>query len=343
MKKMLITGGAGFIGSNAAVHFVQKGWEVHLFDSLQRRGTESNLDALRAEIDVGFTRGDIRDDEAFVACIRQEGPFDAVLHLAAQVAVTTSVADPREDFEVNALGTFNVLESVRRHTPKAKVIFASTNKVYGDLRNHQVVKGESGYEFSDIPNGVDESTLLDFHSPYGCSKGAADQYMHDYSRIYGLRTYVLRQSCIYGTRQVGIEDQGWVAWFAIAALLGKPITVYGDGHQVRDLLWVEDLVDLYERCLLSDHHGLVLNVGGGRNNCLSVRGALKEIGNLRGAPLKPVEADWRPGDQKCFYSNNSAARRVLGWQPTTTVKDGLARLWAWVRANESRIGGIHST
>ena len=237
---ILITGGAGFIGVNSARYFAEQGWDIAILDNLSRRGTEDNLNWLREQIDLRFERADIRDPAAVDRILADHQP-DLVLHLAAQVAVTTSVTDPREDFEINALGTFNLLEAVRRFSPDSFIITASTNKVYGKMAERGVVERNGRYEYADLPGGVDEQQPLDCHSPYGCSKGTADQYTLDYSRIYGLKTTSFRQSCIYGTRQFGIEDQGWVAWFTIAAVLGKPITLYGDGKQIRDVLQVDDL------------------------------------------------------------------------------------------------------
>ncbi|HEV8308715.1 MAG TPA: SDR family NAD(P)-dependent oxidoreductase, partial [Methylomirabilota bacterium] len=240
-RTVLITGGAGFIGSNAARAFLESGDRVRVFDNLARKGAEVNLRWLRTAGPFELVRDDLRNFEA-VAGALEKGPVDLVLHLAGQVAVTTSVADPREDFEINALGSFNLLEAVRRSGQNPVVIYASTNKVYGGLPRVGIVERDGRYGFRDLPEGIPETWPLDFHSPYGCSKGAADQYFLDYARIYGLRTVVFRQSCIYGYRQFGVEDQGWVAWFAIAAALGRPITVYGDGKQVRDVLFIDDLI-----------------------------------------------------------------------------------------------------
>ena len=246
MSNILITGGAGFIGVNSASHFANRGWAVTVVDNLSRRGTDHNLAWLMQQHpEIRFERIDIRDASAMEQVMRDHHP-EMVLHLAGQVAVTTSYKNPREDFEINALGTFNVLEAVRLQAADAFVLNASTNKVYGGLESVPVERGPHGWRFRDLPGGIPETQPLDFHSPYGCSKGVADQYTIDYARIYGLHTCSFRQSCIYGTRQFGIEDQGWVAWFSIAALLGKAITLYGDGWQTRDVLDVRDLVQAYE-------------------------------------------------------------------------------------------------
>ena len=244
--KVLITGCAGFIGCHLTKYFLSIGNEVIGLDNLSRKGGQENLKWLQTlQGKFEFNKIDIRDFTEVSAIFKRCGQFDLILHLAAQVAVTTSVVDPREDFEINAFGTFNLLEATRLYSPDAFFEFASTNKVYGKMDNVNVVERNGRYEYDMLSKGVNEDYNLDFHSPYGCSKGAADQYVRDYNRIYGLRTVVLRQSCIYGTRQFGIEDQGWIAWFIIASLLEKPITIYGDGMQIRDVLWIEDLADVW--------------------------------------------------------------------------------------------------
>jgi CDP-paratose 2-epimerase len=341
-KTMLITGGAGFIGGHAALRFARQGWRVSILDDLSRRGTDVNLDEIREVTGCDFVLGDVRSPDEVEQWFRRAGRVDAVLHMAAQVAVTTSVTDPRSDFDVNALGTFNVLEATRRYAPEACVLFASTNKVYGGLEGRAVVLRDGRYDFAGRPNGVSESEPLDFHSPYGCSKGAADQYVRDYARIYGLRTVVVRQSCIYGTRQFGVEDQGWVAWFAIAAMSGRGITVYGDGRQVRDLLWIEDLLDLYERCLEAAPAGAIYNAGGGAANRASVLQALDALEVTLDRPIEREFSAWRPGDQKVFYSDNRRACQALGWMPETGVVDGLTMMVDWLRANETAVAGVRA-
>jgi CDP-paratose 2-epimerase len=266
---------------------------------------------------------------------------DVVLHLAAQVAVTTSVTDPREDFEINALGTFNVLDAVRRLSPKSFFINASTNKVYGRMEEVGVVERNGRYEYRDLPAGVDERQLLDFHSPYGCSKGTADQYTIDYSRIYGLKTVTFRQSCIYGTRQFGIEDQGWVAWFTIAAVLDKPITIYGDGKQIRDILQVEDLARAYEAAYRHRDRasGQAFNIGGGPGNTLSLLELLSDLETELGIRILPRWSDWRPGDQPVFVCNLAKAERLLGWRPQISVREGVRQLIHWVGENKALLIG----
>ncbi len=244
--RMFITGGAGFIGSNCADHFLQQGHTLTIFDNLTRTGSRANLDWLHERHGsrrLDIVEGDVRDYEAVTAAI---AGADVVIHLASQVAVTLSVQDPREDFEINALGTFNVLEAVRHFCPEAAFLYASTNKVYGGMEDVRIEEQVTRYAFADFEKGIPESYPLDFHSPYGCSKGAGDQYTLDYARIYGLRTISFRQSCIYGRRQFGVEDQGWVAHFVIAAIMKRPLSIYGDGKQVRDLLHVSDLIRAYE-------------------------------------------------------------------------------------------------
>jgi CDP-paratose 2-epimerase len=335
--KTLVTGGAGFIGSNYVARLLQRGEEVMIYDNLSRAGGPRNLAWLEDAFGTDafeFIEADVRDKEALSPVV---GRVDVVLHLASQVAVTTSVQNPREDFEINALGTFNVLEAARLSGHKPAVLYASTNKVYGEMEEIAVEEGESSYRYADLPHGVPETQPLDFHSPYGCSKGAGDQYVRDYARMYDLPTVVFRQSCIYGPRQFGIEDQGWVAWFVIAAVTGRPITIYGDGKQVRDVLYVEDLLDLYDRAVenLDTAAGNVYNVGGGPDNTLSIWqefGPLLE--DLLGKDIPVSWGDWRPGDQKVFVADIRKAQRELGWKPRYDVRSGVKRLVEWVSAHE---------
>jgi CDP-paratose 2-epimerase len=259
---------------------------------------------------------------------------DVIIHLAGQVAVTSSVKNPREDFEINALGTFNILESVRKYNPKTIILFSSTNKVYGDFE-HEVIETSKRYKYKDI-SGINEETLLDFHSPYGCSKGVADQYVRDYHRIYNLQTVVLRQSCVYGINQFGIEDQGWVAWFSIAANYNKKFKIYGNGKQVRDILYVSDLINLYERIIenIEDCSGKIYNVGGGENNTLSL---LELVDYLEIKLDKKLELDfenWRPGDQKIYVSDLTKIQKEIGWSPSINYKEGLDYLDSWIKKNE---------
>jgi CDP-paratose 2-epimerase len=339
--KIILTGGAGFIGCNAAARWIKRGENVVVVDDLSRRGSDKNLEWLKSQGKFSFYRQDIREDEKLSEIFREHRDAEAVVHLAAQVAVTTSVTDPRNDFEINALGTFNVLESVRRHCPAAAFVFASTNKVYGSLPHAKVAEVGGRYELVDRELGVPEEEPLDFHSPYGCSKGAADQYVIDYGRIYDLRTVSLRQSCIYGTRQMGVEDQGWVAWFSIAALLNKPITIYGDGKQVRDVLFVDDLCDLYDACIaqMDKVQGQAYNVGGGPGNRMSLLELIAELERRVGRELRPAMSAIRPGDQPVFVADVRKATRDLGWAPKTSVERGLSRLFDWISSNRELFVG----
>jgi CDP-paratose 2-epimerase len=333
----LITGGAGFIGSNYAARCISRGEKVLIFDNLSRAGAPRNLEWLNQTFSKNSYElivGDVRDAAAIQAATRNAA---RILHLAAQVAVTTSVVDPQTDFEINARGTFNTLEAARASGNFPAFIFASTNKVYGGMENVRVVEKETRYDYADLPEGASEEQLLDFHSPYGCSKGSGDQYVRDYFRIYQLPTLVYRQSCIYGLRQFGVEDQGWVAWFVIAAITGKPISIYGDGKQVRDVLFVDDLLDAYDAgfARLPQLGGQVFNIGGSRQNTLSVWVEFKPIlEKLLGKPIPTSTGDWRPGDQPVFISDIRKAQKLLGWTPKTGVESGISKLFEWIQANK---------
>jgi CDP-paratose 2-epimerase len=288
---------------------------------------------LQQQGDLCLRVADVRDASAVAdAAVNQ----DAIYHLAAQVAVTTSVQDPREDFEINALGTFNVLEAARQSASRPLVVYASTNKVYGGMEAVPFVEGDTRYAYADLPFGVPEDHQLDFHSPYGCSKGAGDQYTRDYFRIFGLRTVVFRQSCIYGPRQFGVEDQGWLAHFAISAATGRPVTIYGDGKQVRDVLWIDDLLNAYESVLMHPEVGAgeVFNLGGGPEFTLSIwRETGKLLESCAGHPVCASYREWRPADQRVYVSDIRKAQEVLGWKPLTSPEVGFQRLWAWVKNN----------
>ncbi len=337
-KNYLITGGAGFIGCNFVARLLKRNEKVTIFDNLSRSGSRLNLQWLRETFgDNAFKliQGDVRNAEAITEAAREA---DIILHLAAQVAVTTSVMKPREDFEINALGTFNTLEAARASRRNPVFLYASTNKVYGEMLDVAVVEDVTRYRYRDFPEGMDEQQPLDFHSPYGCSKGSGDQYVRDYARIYGLPTVVFRQSCIFGTRQFGIEDQGWVAWFVIASVLGRPISIYGDGKQIRDLLFVEDLLDAYDAAIKMKDRvaGNVFNIGGGSRNVISVWTEFAPIlEKLLGHPIQAKWGDWRPGDQKVFVSDIRRAKQILGWEPKVGVEEGIRRLFDWVVANKN--------
>ena len=317
-RRMLITGGAGFLGVNAAAHMIERGWHVTVFDNLSRAGTERNLEWLRAQHgkQVSFVKQDVRNPDALAEHVRGQ---DAILHLAGQVAVTTSLVDPVTDFDVNARGTLNMLEAVRLHNHDAPLVFASTNKVYGKL------------ELNSRP--CDESRGIDFHSPYGCSKGAADQYVRDYARCFHMNTVVLRQSCIYGAHQYGSEDQGWVAHFVHSILHDRPLTIYGDGKQVRDLLDARDLSRLYEIAFekIDTTRGRIYNVGGGPDNQRNLLEVIEQIGSLTGKRPHYSFADWREGDQAYYVSDITRAETELGWRPEIPFDQGLENLVAWAR------------
>jgi CDP-paratose 2-epimerase len=343
--KILVTGCAGFIGSHVVERYLAEGHQVWGLDNLSRPGSTKNLEILQALDHDGrfhFFPADIRIAGDIDRAIQAAGRLDAVIHEAGQVAVTTSVTEPRHDFEVNALGTFNVLDSVRRLSPEAAFLFASTNKVYGKLEHRQAVQAGKRYAYRDCPGGIPEDEPLDFHSPYGCSKGAAEQYVRDHHRIYGMRTVVFRQSCIYGTRQFGIEDQGWISWFTIAAMLRRPITVYGDGMQVRDVLWVGDLMDLYARALdrIDVAAGEIYNAGGGPQCTLSLLELLDSLERRLGRHIEHSFADWRPGDQRIFVADCAKAARELDWRPQVAPAEGLDRLAGWTEQNLELIAGL---
>jgi CDP-paratose 2-epimerase len=262
---------------------------------------------------------------------------DIIIHLAAQVAVTTSVINPRDDFEINALGTFNVLEAARLNERKPVFLYASTNKVYGGMEDVKVLEAPTRWCYADLPQGCPETQPLDFHSPYGCSKGCGDQYVRDYARIFNLPTVVLRQSCIYGPRQFGMEDQGWVAWMIIAAVTGRPLTIYGDGKQIRDVLHVEDLLNAYDIVIknINSVRGQVYNLGGGPENTMSIWTEFGPLlGKLLGKNVPVVCGDWRPGDQKVFVADIRKAERELGWKPKVRVEAGVQGLVEWVRESK---------
>jgi CDP-paratose 2-epimerase len=332
----LVTGGAGFIGSNYVHRLIGRGERVIIYDNLSRRGARANLEWLKKEHGEDSVRvvvGDVTDADALAQAARDR---DVIVHLAGQVAVTTSVTNPRQDFEANALGTFNALEAARLSGQDPVFLYASTNKVYGEMQEVGVVEEATRWRYADLEYGCSEAQPLDFHSPYGCSKGAGDQYVRDYARIYGLRSVVLRQSCIYGPRQFGIEDQGWLAWMIIAAVTGRQITIYGDGKQVRDVLHVDDLLNIYDAATagIKVAQGEVYNVGGGAQNVLAVWeefGPLLEKMLARKIPV--ARADWRPGDQKVFYADSRKAKSQLGWEPKIGLERGIERLVSWVKEN----------
>jgi CDP-paratose 2-epimerase len=334
----LITGGAGFIGSNLAHRLLGGGERVRVFDNLSRPGVEQNLQWLRETHGerVETVVADVRDAAQLRSAMNG---VSQVFHFAAQVAVTTSLVDPQGDFSVNAQGTLNVLEAVRVQRQPPAVVLTSTNKVYGGLEDVglQVEDGRYGPKDAGLrAHGVSEARPLDFHSPYGCSKGTADQYVVDYARSFGLATTVFRMSCIYGPRQFGTEDQGWVAHFILRALRGEPITLYGDGRQVRDVLFVDDLVDAFR---LAREHGArlagrVFNMGGGASNTISLLDLLDRIEDLHGERPRTDFDQWRTGDQRWYVSDTRAFQAATGWRPNVAADDGIERLYRWLAARQ---------
>jgi len=335
-KKYLITGGAGFIGSNYVHRLLARGEQVTIYDNLSRAGAPTNIAWLKEAFGEKGSKlivGDVADDALLTDAAADA---DVIVHLAGQVAVTTSVTNPREDFEANALGTFNALEAARASGRDPVFVYASTNKVYGGMENVALTEEPTRYRYADLEYGCPETQPLDFHSPYGCSKGTGDQYVRDYARIYGLRSVVLRQSCIYGPRQFGIEDQGWVAWMIIAAVTGRQITIYGDGKQVRDVLYVDDLLDAYDAAIenIDVAAGQVYNLGGGPGNVMAIWAEFGPIlERLLGRKIPVARGDWRPGDQKVFYADIRKAERELDWKPKIGVEEGVERLFEWVKEN----------
>lgn len=310
---------------------MNRNWDVAVIDNLSRTGADRNLETLQTGAFFTFSKVDVRH-RAAVDKIFSEQRFDAVIHLAAQVAVTTSVTDPRSDFEVNAFGTFNVLDAVRRNCPEAVFIFASTNKVYGKIADVPIECDGRRYRYVARRFGIAEMQSLDFLSPYGCSKGAADQCTLDFARMYGIPATTFRQSCIYGPRQFGIEDQGWVAWFAIAAILGRNINIFGDGRQVRDVLHVEDLARAYETAILNPDKiaGQAFNIGGGLDRTISLLDLVEMIESRLTKKIPLVSNDWRPGDQRVYISDIRKLEKQLGWTPEIPVERGIDQLLAWV-------------
>jgi CDP-paratose 2-epimerase len=341
-RPVLVTGGAGFIGSNLANALAERGHEVLVYDALSRPGVENNLAWLKERHGERILPvvADIRDEDELARAAREA---QAVYHMAAQVAVTTSMVDPREDFEINIRGTLNLLDAVRLKGDGTPVVFASTNKVYGDLADLEFRLDGGKYVAVDrevAGSGIGERRPLDFHTPYGCSKGAADQYVLDYARSFAMRTAVLRMSCIYGVRQMGTEDQGWVAHFLIRALEGRPITLYGDGCQVRDILDVSNAIEAYLKAWerIDGIKGRAFNLGGGPANAVSLRELLAHISGLLGREVDVEFADWRAGDQRYFVADTRAIGEALSLSPAVPWKQGVANLLEWLR--ESRLPSL---
>jgi len=342
-RSVLIFGGAGFVGSNWARYLLQNtDARVHLYDNLSRSWTRYNLQELqrlsggsgRLQISVE----DVRDSAAVQRAVQSA---TEIYHFAAQVAVTTSVVDPRLDYEINVGGTFNILEAVRKTGQRPFLLFTSTNKVYGELNAHRLLVSGTRYRYADI-RGVPESQRLDFHSPYGCSKGAADQYVHDYARIFDIPTVVFRMSCIAGPRQFGSEDQGWVAHFLHSALRGEPISIYGDGRQVRDVLCIYDLLQAFEavRQNQKDTVGQIYNVGGGPGNTVSLLELVREIEEITGRTLRYLLRPTRPGDQLIYVTDFNKLRRDTGWQPRMDLRQTLAEMYSWLQRSPDLFSAV---
>ena len=336
---ILITGGCGFVGSNIASRLLTEGKDVVVFDSLRRHGSADNLTWLRGLGLKTFIHGDIRNANDVATLIATVKPA-TIFHLCGQVAMTTSMENPRLDFEINVLGTINLLENVRQTCPQAAVIYSSSNKVYGDLGQLALAEKAKRYLIPSLPNGVDEKIGLDFHTPYGCSKGAADQYMLDYARNYGLNTVVFRHSTIYGGRQYATFDQGWVGWFAGQALAQQhdpkldAFTIAGDGKQVRDLLYVDDCVNCYLAAVthIQDARGQAFNIGGGMANSCSLLELFDELEDILKITPRYRRIDWRQGDQKFFVADIAKASRILKWQPKVPKREGIEAITKWVRS-----------
>lgn len=334
--KLLITGGCGFLGSNLASDALARSDELIVFDNLYRNGSRDNLTWLKGQGEFRFEHGDIRNQNDITRLIKENKP-DAIFHLAGQVAMTTSIANPRMDFEVNVIGTHNLLEAVRLYAPEAAVVYSSTNKVYGDLEQYTYRETETRYECVEKPNGFDEDTPMEFHSPYGCSKGAADQYMLDYARIFGLRTVVFRHSSMYGGRQFATYDQGWVGWFCQKAietqkgLIKEPFTISGNGKQVRDVLHADDMKSLYLAVLknIEQAKGNVFNIGGGFKNSLSLIELFQLLEEVLSVRLVYENLPVRESDQRVFVANISKTRTLLGWEPHKPAQIGVAEMVRW--------------
>jgi CDP-paratose 2-epimerase len=342
--KILVTGGAGFIGSNVAEYYAKKGFDVTCIDNFSRGqllkrdiNTDFNWDYLKSFKNIKLIKGDVRDFQILKPEIKD---VDVIVHTAAQTAVTTSIQDPRTDFEVNLSGTFNVLEAARLSNRSPALIYCSTNKVYGNnVNNVEVQEKETRYVFEDkFKDGVPESFSIDLceHTPYGCSKLAADLYVQDYGHLYGLRGGVFRMSCIYGPHQFGVEDQGWVAWFIIATLFGNPINIYGDGKQIRDILYVSDLINAYDSFVNSSIRQDVFNVGGGSNNTISLLELLDMLEKITGKRSKVRFGDWRQSDQKVYVSDISKIREKLNWVPKISPEIGVRKLTEWINGNKDK-------
>lgn len=335
--KILITGGCGFLGSNLSAYALKKEMNLIIFDNLSRLGSSENLAWLKTHGEFKFVHGDTRNSNDILPLIAKEKP-DVIFHVAGQVAMTTSIENPRRDFEINALGTLNILEAVRQFSSNSSIIYSSTNKVYGDLEEYHYTETDTRYICDEYPNGYNEKISLSFHSPYGCSKGAADQYMLDYARIYGLKTIVFRHSSMYGGRQFATYDQGWIGWFCQKALEIKenattePLTISGTGKQVRDVLYADDMVNLYFLAAenIEKAQGKVFNIGGGYKNSLSLLELFAFLESELNIKMKYKKMPWRSSDQKVFVADITKATNYFDWQPKISAKEGIRKMIKWV-------------
>ena len=341
--RYLITGGCGFLGSNLASEVIRKGEELFVFDNLSRSGSSQNLEWLKTLGQFTFYHGDIRNNNDIERVVQDIKP-DVVFHLAGQVAMTTSLQNPRRDFEINVVGSLNLLEALRKHAPEAVILYSSTNKVYGDLENYEYIETATRYEVKDLEYGFDEKVVLDFRSPYGCSKGAADQYMLDYARNFGINAIVFRHSSIFGGRQFSTFDQGWVGWFVSQALLAqsgqleKPFTISGDGKQVRDILFASDLINCYFMAAAAVENccGKAFNIGGSMSNSLSLLELFSILEHELSVKLTYQQLPWRSNDQKVFVADIRRATREFHWQPQVDKKTGIQRMIQWVKENDGK-------
>lgn len=333
--RYLITGGCGFIGSNLAAEVLKRGEELFVFDNLFRHGSSVNLEWLRKLGEFKYYPYDIRNNNDIETVIKEVKP-DYIFHLAGQVAMTTSIANPRLDFEINTMGTFNLLDAVRKYSPHSVILYSSTNKVYGDFSDLTFEETSTRYICKEYPNGFPESISLDFHSPYGCSKGSADQYLRDYNRIFGLKTIVFRHSSMYGSNQHATYDQGWVGWFCQKALEIKngtakePFTISGNGKQVRDVLHGSDVVNLYFAAKdEKEAYGQAFNIGGGIENSLSLLELFAILEEILDIKMIYKQLDWRESDQLVFVANNNKIKRIIGWYPEISKENGIKRNIVW--------------
>ena len=336
--KLLVIGGCGFLGSNLAAHGIQNGDTVTVFDNLSRFGSAQNLEWLKSLGDFEFIHGDTRNKND-VEIVIKEGQFDTIFHLAGQVAMTTSIANPYKDFQINTMGTVNMLDSVRKYSPHTAVLYSSTNKVYGDLEQYTYEETATRYICKEFPNGFDESVPLDFRSPYGCSKGAADQYMLDFHRIFGLKTVVFRHSSMYGSRQFATYDQGWVGWFCEKAIEKfrnpdcEKFTISGNGKQVRDILHAEDMIRLYYTAArnIDSISGQAFNIGGTMEQSLSLLELFNMLNDILGIKMEYVQLPVRQSDQKVFVADTNKIEAAIGWKPRVSARDGVTNMVEWVK------------